>query len=258
MLRGLSLNLVAPNFYCTSIMPESIKVMVVDDEPPAIDALCFLLKKYCREMEVVATASNPEDALVAIEEHRPQVLFLDIHLGNTKDISWLDKVGKVDFDVVIVSAFNDSMLESLKLWKSYYLLKPIDINEFLDVYERIVSDRNGIKRRGGKEKYLVKSRSGNFELQLSEIVRMEAEGSYANVFLLNGRNHCISKNLRLLLSEINDERFFRVSRSTIVNLNHIQSVDNNKHMLTLADGTNVELAQRRKTNFFKVYRTFIE
>lgn len=232
--------------------------MVVDDEPPAIDALCFLLKKYCPEMEVVATANNPEDALLAIEEHRPQVLFLDIHLGNTSDISWLDQVGKTDFDIVIVSAFNESMLESLKLWKSYYLLKPIDINEFLDVYERIISDRANIKRRGEKEKYLVKSRSGNFELQLKDIVRMEADGSYANVILKNGKNHFISKNLRLLLSEINDERFYRVSRSMVVNLNHIEAVDDNKHMLTLADGTQVELAQRRKTDFIKVYRTFIE
>jgi two-component system LytT family response regulator len=239
-------------------MPKLMKVMVVDDEPPAIDALCFLIKKYCREMEVVATANNHEDALLAIEEHRPQVLFLDIHLGNTNDISWLDQVVNADFDIVIVSAFNESMLESLKLWKSYYLLKPIDINEFLDVYERIISDRSNISRRGEKEKYLVKTRSGNFELHVKDIIRMRAEGSYAEVVLLNGKKHVISKNLRLLLSEIDDERFFRVSRSAVVNLNHIKSVDDTKHMLTLADGTSVELAQRRKTNFIKVYRTFIE
>ncbi len=232
--------------------------MVVDDEPPAIDALCFLIKKYCREMEVVATASNPEDALRAIEEHRPQVLFLDIHLGTTQDIHWLDKVGKSDFDIVIVSAHNESMLDSLKLWKSYYLLKPIDINEFLDVYDRILSDRMNIKRRGGKEKYVIKTRRGTIELELKDIVRMEAEGSYANVFLSDGRNHFVSKNLRLLLSEIDDERFYRASRSTVVNLNHIVSLSNNNQMLNLADGTGVELAQRRKTDFIKVYRTFTE
>ncbi|MDP4588365.1 MAG: LytTR family DNA-binding domain-containing protein [Flavobacteriales bacterium] len=237
-------------------MPYRIKTIIVDDEPPAIDTLCFLLKKYCREMEVVATATDIQDAIEAIQEHQPDVLFVDIQLKSSSDTSWLNQFDHLNFEVVIVSAFQERMLESFKLWKPYFLPKPVDINEFLYVYERILDEKKVSKGKNTSGVYLVKSRSGNFEISLPEVLKMEAEGSYARVHLISQQQHFISKNLRLLLSEMNDERFFRVSRSLVVNLHHITSLDESQHIITLADGTKVELAQRRKSHFMKVFRAF--
>lgn len=207
-------------------------------------------------MEVVATATDIHDAIEAIQTHQPDVLFVDIQLKSSSDTSWLDQLAHLNFEVVIVSAFQERMLESFKLWKPYFLPKPVDINEFLYVYERILDEKKVSKGKNTNGVYLVKSRSGNFEISLPEVLKMEAEGSYARVHLISQQQHIISKNLRLLLAEMNDESFFRVSRSLVVNLHHISSLDESQHIITLADGTKVELAQRRKSHFMKVFRAF--
>lgn len=207
-------------------------------------------------MEVVATATDIQSAIEAIQEHQPLVLFVDIQINGSNDTSWLDQFAHLNFEVVIVSAFQERMLESFKLWKPYFLPKPVDINEFLFVYECILNGKRVLKEKNTSGVYLVKSRSGNFEINLPEVLKMEAEGSYARVHLISQKQHFISKNLQLLLSEMNDERFFRVSRSMVVNLHHIISLDDSQHIITLADGTKVELAQRRKSHFLKVYRAF--
>lgn len=254
----LGFAVILPNLIscCTSDMINRIKTIVVDDEPPAIDALCFLLKKYCREMEVVATATNVQGAIESIQEHQPEVLFVDIQLQGSSDTTWLDQLKHLNFEVVIVSAFQERMIASFKMWKPFFLTKPVDINEFLDVCERILDDKKVLAPKNANGVYLVKSRSGNFEINLSDVLKMEAEGSYAWVHLTSQKQHFISKNLRLLLSEMNDERFFRVNRSLVVNLHHIISLDESQHIITLADETKVELAQRRKSHFMKVYRAF--
>jgi len=239
-----------------SNMTNRIKTIVVDDEPPAIDALCFLLQKYCREMEIVATATNVQRAIELIQAHQPEVLFVDIQMQGSSDTSWLDHLKHLNFEVVIVSAFQERMIESFKMWKPYFLTKPVDINEFQDVCDRILDDKQVFAPKNVNGIYLVKSRSGNFQITLAKVLKMEAEGSYARVHLLSGKQHFISKNLRLLLSEMNDERFFRVNRSLVVNLHYITSLDESQHIITLADGTKVELAQRRKSHFLKVYRSF--
>lgn len=108
-----------------------IKSIIVDDEQIARNVLRNYLTKYCPQVEILGEAENIKEAVPLIEKYRPQLVFLDVEMpyGNAFDI--LEATQNYDYETIFITAFSDYSMKALNFSASYYILKPIDIQELI-------------------------------------------------------------------------------------------------------------------------------
>ena len=111
--------------------------IIVEDEETSREILRNYLKKYCPNVEILGEASNVEEALVLIRNNDLDLVFLDVEMpyGNAFDL--LDKVGDIDFETVFVTAYNQYAVDALNAHASYYLMKPISIDELIKAVDYV-------------------------------------------------------------------------------------------------------------------------
>ena len=114
-----------------------LKAIIVDDEEESRMILRNYLDRYCPNVSVLSDASNIDDALVFIRGHELDIVFLDVEMpyGNAFDL--LEKLGKVDFETIFVTAYNQYALEALNAHASYYLMKPISIDDLIKAVDYV-------------------------------------------------------------------------------------------------------------------------
>ena len=108
-----------------------LNAIIVEDEKTSRDILTNYLQKYCPNVNILGEAANVEEALVLIRNNDLDVVFLDVEMpyGNAFDL--LDKVGDRTFETVFVTAYNHYAIDALNAHASYYLMKPISIDELI-------------------------------------------------------------------------------------------------------------------------------
>ena len=116
-------------------MTKQLKAIIVEDELASREILAGYIKKYTPDVEVVALVENIEDGIKAVEKHNPDIVFLDIEMPYGNGFDLLEKVKDVNFETVFVTAYANYAIKALNSSASYYLLKPIDIDELEDVVD---------------------------------------------------------------------------------------------------------------------------
>ena len=108
-----------------------LKAIIVEDEQLSRDILRNYIEKYCPNVQLLGEASNIEDAYKLIQKHELDLVFLDVEMpfGNAFDL--LEKVENRTFETVFVTAYDHYAIEALNNHASYYLLKPISIDELI-------------------------------------------------------------------------------------------------------------------------------
>src|SRR5690349_5888977 len=117
-----------------------MKAILVDDEPDGIRTLQKMLERHCPEVRVAATCSNANIARQQVEEVKPDVIFLDIHMPGKSGLELLRELvasNKQDFEVIFVTAHNEYMLQALQYSAADYLLKPVDEDRLVDAVQRV-------------------------------------------------------------------------------------------------------------------------
>jgi len=116
-----------------------LQAIIVEDEETSREILKNYLKKYCPKVTVLAEASNITDALALIKKQEPDLLFLDVEMpyGNAFDL--LEKVGDHEFETVFVTAYDHYAIDALNSHASYYLLKPISIDELIKAVDHVIA-----------------------------------------------------------------------------------------------------------------------
>ncbi len=241
-----------------------IESIIVDDEPKNINVLRKMLNEFCAEVEVIAEARDAQQAIALIQQHSPDLLFLDIEMpyGNAFDI--LDKLMPVNFEVIFITAFNDYALKAFKYSALDYLLKPININELKIAVGKAAANINsknlGLQLKNlldnlkNKNETLRKiafpSKEGLIFISMGDIIRCEASGSYTHIFI-KGREKIISSKSVKEYEEILPEAiFFRIHHSHIINLTEIKKYHRGRGgHVEMSDGALIDVAVRRKEEF---------
>ena len=139
-----------------------IRAIIIDDEPLAIEALEIILKKKCRDdVQVIATSNSPQLGKSLIEEHQPDLVFLDVEMPGISGIDLVRSFSKPTFRVVFVTAFDAYAIEALRLSAIDYLLKPVESNDIINVVAKIKTE---IK----KNENLLSSQIENLEKLLAQ------------------------------------------------------------------------------------------
>jgi two-component system LytT family response regulator len=243
-----------------------IRVIIVDDEPIAREGLRNQLLNE-PEVEIAAECGNGPDAVHAIEELAPDLVFLDIQMPG---MNGLDVVSLLDAStlpaVIFVTAYDKYALQAFEVNAVDYLLKPFDRERFQKAFQRA---RVQLERKDAQEinhrlqslletirpqpKYLermvVKSAGRIFFLAVAEIDWIESADNY--VGLHSGHeSHLIRETLTNLEKKLDPADFVRIRHSTIVNIKHIKELRplfKGEFEIVLQNGTKLSSSRRYRS-----------
>ncbi len=252
-----------------SLAKKNMKVIIIDDEQKGRESLQKLLEIYCKNTEVVALASNVEEAYQLIGSHKPHIIFLDIEMPGGNGFSLLDKFQERDFKVIMTTAFEDYAIKAVKHHAFDYLLKPIDIDELMFTVDTAKKDleRQALLQSfepGADSSYVAQRLSltgrialpvkdGIFYLMVSDIIRIESDGGYSTFFARDGAKYLVAKNLKDYEDILPEKKFFRVHKSHLINMDKVKKyIRTDGNFLEMEDGSVVEIARRKKDEFLQL------
>lgn len=249
---------------------DKITTIIIEDEEASRETLRNYLTKYCPQVTILAECKDIIEGQAAIENHQPDFIFLDVEMpfGNAFDL--LERIENINFKVVFVTAYSNYAMKALNYSASYYILKPIDIEELENAVEKIQEELKTIvssdlhlqtkvlleNLQSNKNKKVVLPTLEGFEVvDMEDIIRMEANDNFTNFYLKDKSKQVICRTLKFYEDVLKDSGFMRVHRSHIVNLNYIKNYKKGKGgQVEMIDGTVVDVSATRKDellNFFK-------
>lgn len=221
-----------------------IKCLLVDDEIEGLDMLESLLLD-ADDIEVVGKIDDPVKVVRAVIDKKPDIVFLDINMPNKSGIEILKDINSLNLNVkvIFVTAFDHFVFEALKNFAFDYLVKPIDrfeLQETLIRYRQEMSKSNNyeefISSLDSINKIKIPSNCGSLFFNPDDIIYFEADGSYTSIFLTSGKKETTSSNLGKLEERLNQNGFFRISRSVLINLKYLTKLDRKSKTCTLIAG----------------------
>lgn len=221
-----------------------ISYIIVDDEPIAHD----IILRFAKSLDHLEFKKSCHDALEAssyLSKNNVDLLFLDINMPQLNGLSLLKSLNDRP-QVIITTAYKEYALEGYEFDVADYLLKPFTLERFLSAVNRInlPSRSSSIEVNSESDSIFLKNDKKHFRVKFSEIVFVEAQGSYLKVKTTSETVLTYGK-----ISDFIDKltsRFIRVHKSYIINLDHVKSVAGNR--IHLVDGV-VPIGQTFKANF---------
>lgn len=239
------------------------KTVIVDDESDAVGFIQSIIQEYIPQLDVVATANSAKEGEVAIIKTQPEVVFLDVEMPHGNGFTLLEKFPEKTFDVVFVTAFNHYAIQAIKFSAVDYILKPINIKEFIDSVEKIIAKKLSSDYRNQNYdllfenlrsatpiKLAIPTSEGMEYLNTHTIVRVEADRSYSWFFLADGRKILVSRNLKEYHELLANRNFFRPHNSHLINLEYVKKyIRQDGGSIQLTDGSEVPVARGKKDLF---------
>ena len=243
-------------------MTQTIKTLIVDDEPLARERIYDLLANES-DIEVVAQCDNGESALAAIRRYAPDLVFLDVQMPELDGFGVLEASDTDQLCVVFVTAYDEYALRAFEAHAAAYLLKPFDRDRFQKALQRaraiVLGQRRSETRgqmaavfadlqRGRTDRILVKESGRVFFLRLGEIDWVESAGNYVRVHA-GQQTHLLRQTMLEIEERLDPDRFVRIHRTAIVNIDRIRELQplfHGEYTVLLTDGTRLTLSRRYK------------
>jgi two-component system LytT family response regulator len=243
-----------------------IKVIIVDDELGAREALAKMLEKHFKQIQVVAKADSMITAFDAITTNQPDVVFLDIEMPNGNAFDLLEKFKEINFNIIFTTAYDHYAIQAIKFSAVDYILKPIDLDELEQAIKRL-EEKSGkstaldyqykmllanIKPENKLKKIGIPDGDGIVFINLADIVRCESDGNYTFFILTTGKKIIASRTLGEYEQMFAGDNFFRVHRSHLINLQHIKKyIKGEGGYIIMNDDSQVEVSRRNKTDLLE-------
>jgi two-component system, LytTR family, response regulator len=212
-----------------------LRAIIIDDEQKGINSIKLLIEKFISDVKVVAETTDAEKGVELIEDFMPEIVFLDIKMPHLNGFELLQKLTYRQFSLIFTTAHNEFGIQAIRNNALDYLLKPVDVEELQSaitkVKERLASknevpDLSGILTElnsASAYKIPFHTRDKVEYLNINDIVRLESDSNYTNVYAADGTKLMISKTLKdyedLLCG--GENKFMRVHQSHIINMKHV-------------------------------------
>ena len=245
-------------------MNRKLKTIIVDDEQDAVSFINSIIEEYCSSLEVVGKANNVCQAAQVINEKKPDLVFLDVEMPNGSGFDLLTQFPEKDFDVVFITAFNHYAIKAIKFSAVDYILKPINISEFIEAVNMVIKKRlekashsnESLKmlmenlRTIPPSRLAIPTADGMEYLNPKDIIRIEADRSYSWFYLNGNRKTLVSKHLKEFQELLSDRNFFRSHNSHLINLKYVKKfIRKEGGYIEMLDGSLIPVSRNRKDLF---------
>lgn len=249
-----------------------IKALIVDDEPIARDRVRRMLREES-DIEIAGEFGNGKEAVDFINEKQPDLVFLDIQMPEMTGFEAVQSISSNKIPAIIfVTAYDQYAIQAFDVHALDYLLKPFNRERFKQAVRRardqiekanmgkiderlasLLTDLTSSKKY--LERLVVKSVGRVFFLRTEEVDWIEAAGNYAKLHV--GREgHLIRETMNGLESKLNPDKFLRIHRSTLVNIDRIKELNplfSGDYTVMLKNGTELTLSRNYRDRLLELF-----
>lgn len=239
-----------------------ITAVLMDDEPDALEMLQFTLGDHFSDrIKIVGRSSNFREGVLLVKEYQPDLLFLDIDLGGGKsgfdfltEIQAAPKIPKV----VFTTGYQQFAIKAVRVQAFDYLLKPVGKAEIQDLVDRFTALEPSPVNSPLQPGVIVRTTEAIYRLALDDIIYFQGNDNYTNIHLFDRPQPVLaSVTLNQFEAEVMriSTQFFRVHKSSLVNLNAIERLEKSGlgRSLLLKNGDSVSISRLRYKDFKEVY-----
>lgn len=251
-----------------------ITALLIDDDSNLRNGMKGLLGMYAPDIIILGEADSVKAGIDAIESYRPNVIFLDIQLGDGTGFDILEQLtqkhGSLTSHVVFITAHEEYALKAFRFSALDYLLKPVDPEELRKVTEKIkkvlsTSDNfahidlllENIRKKVDTFKRIALSTSDGIHLfDVSDIIRLESQDNYTKFYIKNNKPVLIAKTLKEYEDLLSGQGFERIHQSHLINLAYLKSyIKKDGGYAVMADNSNLPISQRKKDRLQELLRS---
>ncbi|MFT5969643.1 MAG: two-component system LytT family response regulator [Flavobacteriales bacterium] len=237
-----------------------MKLIIIDDEPLALQSTKIIITENCPEVEIVGVADNIREGQKLIVQKNPDLVLCDIEMPGGTGFDLLDLFHAPKFQVVFITAFDNYAVKAFQYSAIDYLLKPFPSKSLVDVINKARNNKNNHESHiqlkalaENNEKLNTLVITGHdkvHSLNLEDLNFLEADSNYTKIFVSNGTDEILcSKTLKNFEDQLPGPDFFRVHHSYIIGRKHIQFFSPKTACVTLQGGYEIGVSQRRMKAF---------
>ena len=248
-----------------------LKAIIVDDEARSRRILQQFLEEYCPSVSVVALAEDVLSGVKAINGHQPDVVFLDIEMPNYSGFKLIEFFDDIDFEIVFTTAYERYAIQAFRVSAIGYLLKPIDIDELIEVVKRLEEMRkmpnlkerlNTLKHNLNSDKphrLVLPAQNGLLYVNMEEINYIESDGRYSKIHLIDGSTMVCTSSLKDCESIFENAPFIRIHRSSIIHLNYIKRYSKGRDSFVVVENDiRLDVGKNYKDGLLEAVNMFIK
>jgi two-component system LytT family response regulator len=245
-----------------------MRALIIDDEKKARSILAKYLNMYCPEITIVAEADSVESGVRVINEHQPDVVFLDIMLPDGSGFNLLNKIKQINFKTVFVTSYSQYAIKAMKYSAFDYVLKPVDIDELRTVIDRLKSvvlpavdtttkleflENKMNNAEQTLTKIVLATNNSLYVVEIDDIINCEAQDNYTLFHLADATRIIVSRTLKEYEELLQEHNFIRVHKSHLINFNYVNRfLHLDGGSVVLKNGTSIPVSDRKKDVVIKL------
>ena len=241
-----------------------IKTILIDDEPKALAILKNKIERLCPQLDVIAETQNPKEAIQLIKDLKPELIFLDIAMPEFNGFEVLKQFNEPDFEIIFATAFDDYAIEAIKHCAIGYLVKPIDNEDLIKAIENAkknIDDKSALEKNKllidnlgvqsfQQKKLVIPSTEGLEFVKIEDIMICEGVDGYTKIHFTNQKAILSSNSIGHFKKLLNDNLFYMVHKSFIINLDYIEKYLNEGYVV-LSDNHKIPVSRSRRQSFLE-------
>ena len=244
-----------------------LRTILIDDEKSAREALGLLLKIYAPHIDIIAQADGVISGIEAMTEHEPDLVFLDIHLGDGSGFDLLNHFESRNFMVVFVTAYEDYAVKAFKFSAMDYLVKPVLPDDLVATIEKLdkyfahstfnsqieILQNAYTNPENPDNKIVLKTAEAIHLINITDIVQCQSDNNYTLFHLTNHKKVLVSRTLKEYDELLSDAGFIRVHQSHLINIRQIDHFDKREGgTLEMKDGSIIPVSFRKKEQIIQL------
>jgi two-component system, LytTR family, response regulator len=249
-----------------------LHTLIIDDEDHMRDSLTKLLAKYCPQVVVEGEARSVASGINAIRDIHPDLVLLDIQMGDGTGFDLLNSLPVIDFKVIFITAYDHYALQAFRFSAVDYLLKPVNPEMLAEAVERagkLIQEHHNLQMQALQEnlknverqnkKIILKTTENIYLLDLNKIINCESDNNYTSVCTTDGEKILVSKTLKEYDNLLSGCGFYRVHKSHLINLAHIKRFEKQDGgYIVLTNDLKIPVASRKRDEMMELLERMAE
>ena len=240
-----------------------IRAVVIDDIESIRKEYISIIAAHCPNVSIIGQADSVESGAELIKTVAPDLVFLDVEMGDGTGFDLLQKFQPIDFKVIFITGHQDFAIKAFRFSAIDYLLKPLDPDDLVEAVKkanesigkesfgvRLANLFSNLERPKHQQKLILKTADRIYSVNIEDIVCCESDKNYTTFTFINAPQLVVSNNLKEYETMLAPHNFFRTHKSHLINMayfDHFVRADGGT--VVMKNKMTVPLSVRKKDDF---------
>lgn len=246
-----------------------MRCIIVDDEKQSRAAMKEALKEQYIDVDIISEVNSVTSAVEAIDSIKPDLVFLDIELGDGSGFDVVEQTKWNGFKVIFTTAYSEYAVEAFRINAIDYLLKPVNKSLLTEALHRVTEKDEKVHNQQIKTlmhqlnqaqaspKISIPTIEGQTIVEVKDIIRCESDNNYSKIFYVGGEQLYVAKTLKELEMQLSQYEFQRAHQSHLINMEHLKKyLNRDGGCLQMSDNSIIPVAQRKKSYILSLLENY--